>query len=176
MSAPQSRAPRIAVCAPGNASDEVLLLAGAVGRVIAERGCTLVCGGLGGAMAAACRGAREAGGPTIGIIPGYDDRAANPWVEHVICTGLGQARNTLVAATGHALIAVGGGWGTLSEIGLGLRLRRPVVLLGGWAQLLATEEGRVRIAELEGVIIVAENPEDAVGAAITAISSAQSSS
>ena len=176
MSATQNRAPRIAVCAPGNAPDEVLLLAGAVGRVIAERGCTLVCGGLGGAMAAACRGAREAGGATIGIIPGYDDRAANPWVEHVICTGLGQARNTLVAATGHALIAVGGGWGTLSEIALGLRLRRPVVLLGGWAEMLATEEGRVRTAELEGVIMVAENPEDAVGAAITAISSAQSSS
>jgi uncharacterized protein (TIGR00725 family) len=111
VSASQGRAPRIAVCAPGEASDEELVLAGAVGRLVAERGCTLVCGGLGGAMAAACRGAQEAGGVTIGIIPGYDDRAANPWVEHVICTGLGQARNALVAATGQALIAIGGGWG-----------------------------------------------------------------
>ena len=137
MSAPRGRAPRIAVCAPGEASDEELLLAGAIGRLVAERGCTLVCGGLGGAMAAACRGAREAGGVTIGIIPGYDDRAANPWVEHVICTGIGQARNALVAATGQALIAVGGGWGTLSEIALGLRLGRPVVLLGGWTNVLS---------------------------------------
>lgn len=169
MSPPLKRADRIAVCAPGNASDEVLLLAGAVGRLVAERGCTLVCGGLGGAMAAACRGAREAGGVTIGIIPGYDDRAANPWVEHVICTGLGQARNTLVAATGQALIAVGGGWGTLSEIALGLRLGRPVVLLGGWADLLPAENGRVRIAGLAEEIPVAETPEDAVEAAVLAI-------
>ena len=78
MTAFQERAPRIAVCAPGEASDDELLLAGAVGRLLAESGCTLVTGGLGGAMAAACRGAREAGGVTIGIIPGYDDRAANP--------------------------------------------------------------------------------------------------
>lgn len=175
MSIPRSRAPRIAVCAPGEATDEELLHAGAVGRLLAERGCTLVCGGLGGAMAAACRGAREAGGVTIGIIPGYDDRAANPWVEHVICTGLGQARNTLVAATGQALIAVGGGWGTLSEIALGLRLGRPVVLLGGWADLLSTDEGRTRIADLEGTIIVAENPEDAVEAAIAAVNPTQPS-
>ena len=170
MSTPQARALRIAVCAPGDASDDELLLAGAVGRLIAERACTLVCGGLGGAMAAACRGAKEAGGATIGIIPGYDDRAANPWVEFVVCTGLGQARNALVAATGHALIAVGGGWGTLSEIALGLRLGRPVVLLGGWGPVLSTEVGRARVADLEGTIIVAENPEDAVEAAIAALS------
>ena len=176
MSALQERPPRIAVCAPGEASDEELLLAGTVGRLLAERGCTLVSGGLGGAMAAACRGAREAGGATIGIIPGYDDRAANPWVEHVVCTGLGQARNALVAATGQALIAVGGGWGTLSEIALGLRLGRPVVLLGGWAELLPSEEGRVQFTDLEGTIILAENPEDAVEAAITAISSRESAS
>ena len=175
MSVPQPRPPRIAVCAPGRATDEELLLAGAVGRLIAERGCTLVSGGLGGAMAAACRGARDAGGATIGIIPGYDERAANPWVEHVICTGLGQARNTLVAATGQALIAIGGGWGTLSEIALGLRLGRPVVLLGGWAELLAIED-RDQITELEGVIVVAESPEDAVEAAIAAISRTQASS
>jgi len=170
MSVPQGRAPRIAVCAPGEATDEELLLAGAVGRLIAERGCTLVSGGLGGAMAAACRGAREAGGATIGIIPGYDDRAANPWVEHVVCTGLGQARNALVAATGQALIAVGGGWGTLSEIALGLRLGRPVVLLGGWDSVLATDEGRARATDLEGTIVVAANPEDAVEAVIAALS------
>ena len=110
---------------------------------------------------------------TIGIIPGYDDRAANPWVEHVICTGLGQARNALVAATGQALIAVGGGWGTLSEIALGLRLGRPVVLLGGWANLLAAEEVRARLGDLEGAIVIAETPEAAVDAAIAALSPSQ---
>ncbi len=176
MSAPLARAPRIAVCGPGEASDEELLQAGAVGRLVAERGCTLVCGGLGGAMAAACRGAQEAGGVTVGIIPGYDDRAANPWVEHVICTGVGQARNALVAATGQALIAVGGGWGTLSEIALGLRLGRPVVLLGGWADLLSTDEVRARLADLEGAVVITETAEAAVDAAIAALSPSQPSS
>jgi len=162
---------RIAVCAPGSASDEELVLAGAVGRLLAERGCTLVCGGLGGAMAAACRGAKEAGGVTIGILPGYDDRAANPWVDHVICTGLGQARNTLVAATGQALIAIGGGWGTLSEIALGLRLGRPVVLIGDWAEVFASEASREQFADLEGTILTADTPEAAVEAAIGAVTS-----
>jgi uncharacterized protein (TIGR00725 family) len=112
---------------------------------------------------------------TIGIIPGYDDRAANPWVEHVICSGLGQARNALVAATGQALIAIGGGWGTLSEIALGLRLGHPVVLLGGWANLLSSEEVRARLGDLEGAIVIAETPEAAVDAAIAALSPSQHS-
>ena len=169
MSAGAERALRIAVCAPGSATDEDLSNAGAIGRLLAERGCTLVCGGLGGAMAAACRGAKEAGGVTIGVVPGYDDRAANPWVDYVICTGLGQARNTLVAATGQALIAVGGGWGTLSEIALVLRLGRPVLLVGGWAEVFASEASRARFAALEGTIIVADTPEAAVEAAIGSI-------
>jgi uncharacterized protein (TIGR00725 family) len=173
VNAPLGRTPRIAVCAPGEASDEELLQAGAIGRLVAERGCTLVSGGLGGAMAAACRGAQEAGGVTIGIIPGYDDRAANPWVEHVICTGMGQARNALVAATGQALIAVGGGWGTLSEIALGLRLGRPIVLLGGWANVLSTDEVRARLGDLEGTVVIAETPDAAVDAAIAALSPPQ---
>lgn len=172
MSGDAPRAMRIAVCAPGAASDDELVTAGHIGRLLAEQGCVLVCGGLGGAMAAACRGAKDAGGTTIGIIPGYDERAANPWVEHVICTGLGQARNALVAATGHALIATGGGWGTLSEIGLGVRLGKPVVVIGGWAAALATAEARGQIAAMDGDIFVAETPEEAVAAAIAAITAA----
>jgi uncharacterized protein (TIGR00725 family) len=164
-----ARSPRIAVCAPGTASDEELVLAGDVGRLVAERGCTLICGGLGGAMAAACREAKAAGGVTIGIIPGYDDRAANPWVDHVICTGLGQARNVLVVASGQVAIAVGGGWGTLSEIALALRLGRPVVLLNGWGPLLATDEGRARVEELGNGLTFAEAAEEAVTAAIAAV-------
>jgi hypothetical protein len=124
-------------------------------------------------MAAACRGAKEAGGVTIGIIPGYDDRAANPWVEHVICTGLGQARNVLVVATGQALIAVGGGWGTLSEITLGLRLGRPVVLVGGWANLLSTDEVHEKLENLDGTMVFAETAEVAVDAAIAALNPPQ---
>jgi uncharacterized protein (TIGR00725 family) len=169
MTALANRPPRIAVCAPGTASDEELVLASSVGRLVAERGCTLVCGGLGGAMAAASRGAKEGGGATIGIIPGYDDRAANPWVDHVICTGIGQARNALVVATGQAVIAVGGGWGTLSEIALALRLGRPVVLLGGWSAMFAGEEGRARLANLDGEVVFAETPEAAVEAAVAAM-------
>jgi uncharacterized protein (TIGR00725 family) len=175
VSGQTARPLRVAVCAPGTATDDELLLAGAVGRLLAERGCTLVCGGLGGAMAAASRGAKEAGGATIGIIPGYDDRAANPWIDHVICTGLGQARNALVVATGQAVIAVGGGWGTLSEIALARRLERPVVLLRGWAEVLASEKGlaelAANIANADESITAAETPEEAVAAALDALAS-----
>jgi uncharacterized protein (TIGR00725 family) len=100
-----------------------------VGRLLAERGCTVVCGGLGEVMAAAARGAKEAGGTTIGILPGSDRRDANDWIDHVVATGLGHARNALVAASGDAVIAVGGSYGTLTEIGFAKVLGRPVVVL-----------------------------------------------
>jgi uncharacterized protein (TIGR00725 family) len=166
--APSVRPLRVAVCAPGVATDDELAAADAVGRLVAESGATLICGGLGGAMAAACRGAKRAGGVTIGIVPGYDDKAANPWVDHVVCTGLGQARNVLVAATGQALIAVGGGAGTLSEIGLGVRLGRPVILLGGWSAALGAEAASSAWAQDGQPPIVASTPEEAVERAIEA--------
>jgi uncharacterized protein (TIGR00725 family) len=166
---PNDRSWRIAVCAAGDPSPEELAAAEEIGRLLAARGCVLVCGGLGGAMAAACRGAKSAGGVTIGILPGYDDKAANPWVDHVVCTGLGQARNAVVAATGQALIAVGGGFGTLSEIALGLRLGRPVVLLGGWASTLTTGEARAVIERQGPPPLVATSPTDAVDRAIAAV-------
>jgi len=100
-----------------------------VGRLLAERGCTVVCGGLGEVMAAAARGAKSAGGTTIGILPGTDRRDANEWIDHVVCTGLGHARNAIVAASGDAVIAVGGAYGTLSEIAFAKILGRPVVVL-----------------------------------------------
>lgn len=103
-----------------------------VGRLVAEAGATLVCGGLSGVMEAAARGAREAGGPTIGILPGHDRGLANPYLDHVITTGLGHARNLAVVSSGDAVIAVGGSYGTLSEIGLAARVGRPVVILSGW--------------------------------------------
>jgi uncharacterized protein (TIGR00725 family) len=101
-----------------------------VGRLLAERGCTVVTGGLGEIMAAAHRGAKAAGGTTIAILPGERHADANPWADHVVVTGIGHARNLAVAASGHAVIAVGGSYGTLAEIGFALRLGRTVVQLG----------------------------------------------
>jgi uncharacterized protein (TIGR00725 family) len=100
-----------------------------VGRLLAERGCTVVCGGLGGVMAAAARGAKAGGGTTIGILPGTSRTEANEWIDYTIVTGLGHARNAIVAATGDAVIAVGGSFGTLTEIGFACVYGRPVVIL-----------------------------------------------
>jgi len=100
-----------------------------VGRLLAERGCTVVCGGRGEVMAAAARGAKSAGGTTIGILPGTSRAEANEWIDHVVVTGLGHARNAVVAATGDAVIAVGGSYGTLTEIGFARVFGRPVVIL-----------------------------------------------
>lgn len=102
-----------------------------VGRLLAERGCTVVTGGLGEVMAAAQRGAKSAGGATIAIVPGEHRRDANEWADHVVVTGIGHARNLAVAASGDAVIAVGGSWGTLAEIAFARRLGRPVVALEG---------------------------------------------
>jgi hypothetical protein len=104
-----------------------------VGRLLAERGCTVVTGGLGEVMAAAARGAKQAGGTTIGILPGESRADANEWIDHAVATGIGHARNFAVAASGDAVIAVGGSWGTLAEIGFAMRLGRLVVVLDpGW--------------------------------------------
>lgn len=100
-----------------------------VGRLIAERGATLVCGGRDEVMAAAARGAKAAGGVTVGILPGESRDEASPWIDHVVVTGVGHARNLAVAASGDAVIAVGGAFGTLSEIALARVLGRPVVVL-----------------------------------------------
>ena len=104
-----------------------------VGRLLAERGCTIVTGGLGEVMAAAARGAKSADGTTIGILPGESRGDANEWIDHAVVTGIGHARNLAVAASGDAVIAIGGSWGTLAEIGFAMRLgRRVVVLEPGW--------------------------------------------
>jgi uncharacterized protein (TIGR00725 family) len=104
-----------------------------VGRLLAERGCVVVTGGLGEVMAAAARGAKAAGGTTIGILPGESRRDANEWIDYAVVTGIGHARNLAVVASGDAVIAVGGSWGTLAEIGFASRLGRvTVVLEPGW--------------------------------------------
>src|SRR5712691_4208832 len=102
-----------------------------VGRLLAQRGCTVVTGGLGEVMEAALRGAKEAGGTTIAIVPGERRDDANVWADHVVVTGIGHARNLAVAATGDAVIAIGGSYGTLAEMAFARRLGRPVAALAG---------------------------------------------
>ena len=124
--------PQIAVVGAGDAGVELLATAEQVGARLAEAGAVLVCGGLGGVMEAACRGAREAGGLTLGLLPGTDRLAANPFVEVAVPTGMGEMRNALVVRAGDAVIAVGGGYGALAEIALALKARTPVVGIATW--------------------------------------------
>jgi uncharacterized protein (TIGR00725 family) len=123
---------QIGVIGPGRAAPEIAEAAFQVGALIALGGAILVCGGGGGAMEAACRGARSAGGTTVGILPGPTREDANPFVDIAIPTGMGEARNALVVRASDAVIAVGGGVGTLSEIGLALKMGKPVIGLGTW--------------------------------------------
>jgi uncharacterized protein (TIGR00725 family) len=143
----------VAVIGPGDASEDELASAEAVGRGLAQRGVTIVTGGLGGVMAAASKGAREAGGTTVGILPGLDRSAANPWVEVAIPTGLGELRNGLVVRAADAVIAIGGGHGTLSEIGLALKANTAVIGISTW--------------QIDGVEHT-DSPEQAVQRALTA--------
>lgn len=158
----------IAVCGPHEANDEEIRLAEVVGEALALAGETLVCGGRGGVMAAACRGAKRGGGTTIGILPGSDAAEANQWVDHAIPTGLGEARNALVVASGAAVIAVGGGFGTLSEIALALKRGKTVVALKSWT--LESE----RLARFGGVgrYLVAGDADEAVTLALEAVPAA----
>ena len=146
--------PWIAVCGSGgDAGERELADAETVGAAVADAGAVVVCGGLGGVMEAACRGARSRGGLTVGLLPGLDRAEANGWVQLALPTGLGEARNALIVRSCDALIAIGGGWGTLSEIALARKAGKPVVGLGTW--------------DLEAADIVrAESAADAVRAAL----------
>ena len=122
----------MAVVGPGESAPQELEAAEEVGRLLAEAGAVVVCGGLGGVMESACRGARSVGGLTLGILPGRDRRDANAFVEVAVPTGLGEARNALVVRAADAVVAIGGAYGTLSEIALALKGGTPVVGLGTW--------------------------------------------
>jgi uncharacterized protein (TIGR00725 family) len=126
-------APYVAVVgAGGDVAADVLADAEAVGAELARRGAVVVCGGLDGVMAAACRGARAEGGVTLGILPGADRAAANPWVSVAVATGLGELRNGLVVRSADAVVAIDGEYGTLSEIALALKAGMRVVTLRSW--------------------------------------------
>jgi uncharacterized protein (TIGR00725 family) len=122
----------VTVVGGGICSKEEASIAEAVGRELAGRGVTLVCGGLGGVMEAACRGAKAAGGTTIGVLPGSSHHDANRYIDIPIVTGLGEARNIIVVRTGRAVIAIGGEYGTLSEIAHALKLGIPVIGVRTW--------------------------------------------
>jgi uncharacterized protein (TIGR00725 family) len=142
--------------------DEAWALAEEVGRRLAEAGVALVCGG-GGVMEAASRAAAEAGGTVIGIVPGTSPDDANPYCSQVVATGIGHARNLAVVSSGEAVIAIGGEWGTLSEIGFARVIGHEVVALRSWEL-----NGRERMAGGPGVI-PAETAEEAVAAALAAL-------
>jgi uncharacterized protein (TIGR00725 family) len=148
----------VAVIGAGRCSEEVARVAESVGRELARRGVALVCGGLGGVMEAACRGAKSEGGLTIGILPGSSRHEANPFLDIPVVTGLGEARNVIVVRTAQAVIAVDGEYGTLSEIAFALKLGIPVVGLNTW-QL--AKQGRLVPAIME-----AATPVEAVDKAL----------
>jgi uncharacterized protein (TIGR00725 family) len=147
----------VAVVGPGDAAPgtPAWLAAEEVGRLLAEAGAVVVCGGLGGAMAAACRGAAAAGGTSLGLLPGLDRSDANEWVTVAVPTGLGEARNVLVVRAADAVVAVGGGYGTLSEVALALRSGLPVAGIDTWP--------------IDGVV-AAGSPQDAVDEVLAALS------
>ena len=148
----------IAVIGGGQCSSEEARLAEEVGRELAKKGATLVCGGLGGVMEAACKGAFSEGGVTIGILPGESRRAANSYVQIPIVTGIGYARNVAVVKSSQAVIAIGGIYGTLSEIGHALQSGIPVIGLNTWSLS--------RNGQPDDSIIVAQSPAEAVDKAL----------
>ena len=148
----------VSVIGPGDADPDALDAAEQVGRALAQHGAVLVCGGRGGVMEAACRGARAGGGTTVGILPDPDRSHANAYLDVALPTGMGELRNGLVARAGDAVIAVGGEFGTLSEIAFALKLGRPVVGLRTWE--LARAGQRV------DAIVAVSTPAEAVSRAL----------
>jgi uncharacterized protein (TIGR00725 family) len=149
----------VAVCGPGRATDEEAAQAEDVGRRLADAGAVVVCGGLGGVMEAAARGATRAGGTALGLLPGAGREDANPYLTVSVPTGMGEARNALVVRAADSLIAIAGEFGTLSEIALALKLGTPVVGLGTWE--LSKGDGA-----FEDPIVRADTPEQAVTLAL----------
>jgi uncharacterized protein (TIGR00725 family) len=145
------RGPIIGVVGAGSCSGEVAELARQVGSEIARRGAVLVCGGLGGVMQEAARGAKEQGGLTVGILPGSNVTEANPYIDIAVATIMGQARNAIIVETAQALIAVAGGYGTLSEIALALKIGKTVVALRPQFEIFGV--GRADTAETAVTII-----------------------
>jgi uncharacterized protein (TIGR00725 family) len=157
---------QVAVIGAGGCEEgsEAWDLAEEAGRRLAEAGVAVVCGGMRGVMEAVCRGAAAAGGTAIGIVPGSAVEEANPYCTHVVATGIGHARNLAVVSSGEVVIAVGGEWGTLSEIGHARAIGRTVIALRSWEL-----NGREQMEDAPGVV-PAESAEEAVAAALSSLS------
>ena len=149
---------QIAVAGGGQCSQRTARLARAVGAEVAAAGAVLVCGGLGGVMEAAARGAAAAGGSVVGLIPGYDSGRANRHLSVVIPTGMGHARNVLVAAAGDAVIALPGEHGTLAEIALARAIGRPVVVLRGWRMVPGVVHARTADEAVRCALLLVQRP------------------
>lgn len=151
---PNGKKTIIGVIGSAKPTKELDALAEQVGRLLAQRNATIICGGLTGVMEASCRGAKKAGGLTIGILPGTSADDANPYIDITVPTGIGEARNLIIIRSCHALIAIGGSYGTLSEIAFALKLGIPVVGLKTW------ELNKISKEPIN--IIPAKNAQDAV--------------
>jgi len=136
----------ISLIGPSVASAEVLGIAEEAGACIAKAGAVLVTGGGRGAMEAACRGAKLAGGSTLGILPGHSRYEGNPWLDMSVPTGMGEMRNVLVVRSSDAVLAVGGGFGTLSEIALALKLDKPIAGIDTWSAALGPQAAPIPLA------------------------------
>jgi len=138
------QAPYIAVVGPGDATTSEAKVAEELGALLAESGCLVFCGGLGGVMEAACRGVRSRGGVSVGFLPGSDRAEGNAFLSISLPTGLGEMRNALLVRSVDAVVSVGGSWGTLSEVALSMRLGKPTFAIGGWDVSAARGEARPR--------------------------------
>jgi uncharacterized protein (TIGR00725 family) len=150
---------QVAVCGPSDCTPVEADLAYRVGELLAGHGVTVLCGGGGGVMAAVAEGARVRTGLVIGVWPGGDRVGASPHLDAVVATNMGEARNAILVSSADAVIAIGGSWGTLSEVALAMRRKRPVISLGGW-----------QVADAAGVavpgITAVTTPDEAVEAAL----------
>ena len=147
--------PYVAVIGSGEATEIEASLAGRVGVLLADAGAVVISGGLGGVMRASCEAAFHRGGTTVGLLPGSDRTAGNPFLTVALSTGLGELRNGLVVAVADAIIAVGGGWGTLNEIALAMRVGKPLVAIQSWDVESPAHQSVQPLA-------VAHSPEEAV--------------
>ncbi|NLO89268.1 MAG: TIGR00725 family protein [Clostridia bacterium] len=147
----------IGVVGSGNCDKETADIAERVGQLLAKEGAVVICGGYGGVMEACSRGAASAGGMVIGVLSEEDRRGANPYLSASLVTGMGQARNAIIVGSSHAVIAISGGYGTLSEIALALKMNRPVIGINTW---------KIDQGDGKEHIICADNPEEAVKIAL----------
>lgn len=151
-------APYVAVVGAGVAASDLTAVAEAVGRGLAAHGAVVLCGGLGGVMEAVCRGCRAGGGTSVGILPGHDRSEANEFVDVALTTGMGEMRNALIVRAADVVVALGGEYGTLSEIAFALKIGRPVVGYGTW--------DLARAGAADGAIVRVDSADEAVAAAL----------